>query len=257
MYNNDDFIDDIIICFMEDSPNYGIFFTKTKDSNYTMDYIEFIPNGFYFHNILFENLSLLIDYYTENKEKDFYKEFICNQIISNVHSKMEEIDIEYMEFVKDLDWGKNKTNENYNKFDTNNDYSQKNIFLGKKTKDFDFNGWSSNLDNNENSQNKDSNYRKNDLDSWGENESNAFKRNKIASNNKILESNNIKKEINDNWGNNNNTKNEIDSWENNNNTNQNDNENWGSSNEHNWLESNSQDKNKKIEENDINIISRE
>ena len=295
VYNNDDFIDDIIMFFMEDSPNYGVFFTKTKDNNYTMDYIEFIPNGFYFHNILFENLSLLIDYYTENKEKDFYKEFICNQIISNVHSKMEEIDIEYMEFVKDLDWGKNKTNENYNKFDTNNDYSQKNIFLGKKTKDFDFNGWSRSLENNESNQNNDSNYGNNEFDSWGDNKNYVFKRNKTGSNNNNLEINNIKKEINDNWGNNNNNtiqneieswgnnniKNEIDSWENNknnneinslgnnnkivlndndiwgnnNNTNKNDNDNLGFSNDKSWAESNNHDINKKNEEYDINIIS--
>ena len=220
-YNNDDFIDDIIMCFMEDSPNYGILFTKTKDSNYTMDYIEFIPDGFSFHNILFENLSLLIDYYIENNEKDFYKELICNQIISNVHSKMEEIDIEYMEFVKDLDWSKNNINENFNKFDKNNNYSQKNKFLGKKTKDLDFNGWSNNMNINENNQkkqNNDSNNGNNGLYSWGDNKNNGFKRNKIDSNNNIWENNNIKKEINDKWGNNKNTvQNEIESWGNNNN----------------------------------------
>ena len=281
VYNNDDFIDDIIMCFMEDSPNYGIFFTKTKDNNYTMDYIEFIPNGFYFHNILFENLSLLIDYYIENNEKHFYKEFICNQIISNAHSKMEEIDIEYMKFVKDLDWSKNKNNENYNKLDKNNDYSQKSKFLGKKTKDLDFYGWPSNLDNNENNQNNDSNYEN---DSWGNNKSNDYKRNKFGINNNNFESSNIKNEISDNrgnnnnntiqdeldsWGNNNNIKNKINSWENNNNivqndnniwgnfysTSQNDNDNWGNDNSNSWAESNNHDQNKKNEEYDINIIS--
>ena len=282
VYNNDDFIDDIIMFFMEDSPNYGIFFTKTKDNNYAMDYIEFIPNGFYFHNILFENLPLLIDYYIENNDKYFYKEFICNQIISNVHSKLEEIDIEFIEFVKDLDWSKNKINENCNKLDKINDYSHKSKFLGKKTKDIDFNGWPSNLEYNENNKNNDSNYGKNEFDSWGDNKSDVLKRNKNVINNNNLESNNIKKEINDNWRNNNinaihneldswgnnNIKNEIKSmennsnnilqndnslWGNNNSTNQKDDDNLGNSNS--WAEINSHDKNKKNEEYDINIIS--
>ena len=254
MYNNDDFIDDIIIFFMEDSPNYGIFFTKTKDSNYTMDYIEFIPNGFYFHNILFENLSLLIDYYFENNEKDFYKEFICNQIISNVHSKMEEIDIEYMEFVKDLDWSKNNINDNFNKLDTNNVFSQKNKYLGKKTKDLDFNGWSSNLDNNENNQNNDSINRNNEFDSLGDKKS-VFKRNKIYSNNNNLESKNIKKEINENWGNNNNTiQNEIDIWGNNINRIQNKNEKLGNNNNiKNEIDSLGNNNNSNIVQNDNDI----
>ena len=295
-YKKINFIDDIIICFMEDSPKYGIFFTKTKNNNYIIDYIEFLPKGFYFHNTLFENISLIIDYYNENCEKEFYKQFICNQIIGNIHSLVEEIDIEYDKFeeeknVDDLDWSRNKSNNDMNYFNEN--YSNKNKFLGKKLKDTEFKGWPGNK-NNENT-NQDG-WGDNNFDLWEgnikgkfmnlEESKNTNKNNNLDNWKKNNNNYNIERNKNDNWGENNN--NDIDSWgghdynnnnnwENNinknkknnsqnyNNINNNGNNSWGNNfnnnNLNNWgnsFNSNNNNNNyKKNQDNDTNIISSE
>ena len=60
-YKKNTFIDNIIISFMEDSPNYGLLLSKTIYNNYNIDYIKILHNGFYFHNLFFENISYVID----------------------------------------------------------------------------------------------------------------------------------------------------------------------------------------------------
>jgi hypothetical protein len=124
--------DAINICFVNNSPNYGLLITKNRNNSVKFDYIEISPNGFYFHNKLFDNISLIIEYYFENNEKQSYKDFICENIISDVHSKLECIDLKYKEFndqmLKQLNWSlPNDNNSDKEKDDDNK-------FLGKKKK---------------------------------------------------------------------------------------------------------------------------
>ena len=221
-YKKNIIIDDIIIGFLEDSPNYGTLFTRTNNDNYIIDYIEIAFNGFYFHNKYFENLSLLFDYYNENKDEDFYKEYICNQIIYNIHSQIEEIDMCYNNFEEEKD--KNNLNWNGNAQDEDDDdgYDNKNILLGKKLKKEEFQGWNNN-NNNKNNKNDNgwgennsfggweskNNNNNNQLENW--NNKNNFNTWENKDNNKN-KSNDVEKKNNDNWDSNN----KFDNWENNN-----------------------------------------
>ena len=189
--------DAINICFVNDSPNYGILVTKNRNNCINFDYIELSFNGFYFHNKLFDNISLIIEYYLENNQKQSYKDFICANIISDVHSKLECLDSKYIEFsdqmLKKLNWSlPNVDNSDKEK---NND----NKFLGKKRPEPGELGFSG----------------------WGNNESNNQKKNEIFNNN----ANNINdapflEEVKDNKINNeyiNNSWNNNESWDNKNN----------------------------------------
>ena len=236
-YKKINFIDDIIICFMDDSPNYGILLTKTKNNNYIFDYIEIIHNGFNFHNIFFENISLIIDFYNENYEKEYYKEFICNQIIYNIHSQIEDIDIYYDKFEDNII--DNKLNlDNIQ----NEENEEKNVFLGKKLKNKEFE-----LNDNQNNNN---NFGDNDFSYWESNTNNNIEKNK-DSNNDLNGWDNSKNNNNNNnkdndWGINNynnnkpnNNKNnewEINNYKNNKQNNNNNNNN--NNNDLNWNDSN-------------------
>ena len=223
--------DNINLCFMDDSPNYGILLTKNKNNYINIDYIEFIPNGFYFHNKLFNDIALIIEYYIENNYKQCYNEFICENIIPDVHSKLEFIDLQYKEFedqiLKQLDWGIK---------DNNNDEQEKekkdDSFLGKKRSDLGFDGWGNN--------NSKKNQKKNgsdNIDNIKDENTGFFWSN--DTNNKSDENNNIswnnnnsfdnKNNDNDNnifWNNNENDNNNNNSWNSKNfNTNENNNKN--------------------------------
>ena len=234
-YENINFINDIILCFMEDSPNYGLLFTKSKNNNYIIDYIEFLPDGYNFHNLFFENISLVINYYNENYEKENYKRFISSQIIYNIHSQIEDIDIIYEKFEEE-------------KKEINKDLT-KNKFLGKKIEKTEFNGWQ---DNNINEKNSNfwgdndfaqNNNNENIDDIWGNNNENKeynWGNNNFENNHKIKKldnwlndnsneinkadsfNNNIKKT--DNWNNNN----EINNWTNDNSNKVKNSDSWGS-----------------------------
>ena len=199
--------DNINLCFMDDSPNYGMLLTKNKNNCVNIDYIEFIPNGFYFHNKLFNDISLIIEYYLENNDKQSYKEFICENIIPDVHSKLEFIDLQYKEFddqmLKKLDWGIKDNNNNEKEKEKKDE-----IFLGKKRNDLGFDGWGNN--NNKN-QNKNGNGKINKII---DDNSDNFWSNDIVNNNDNDNYNNKSNE------NNNNNNNNI-SWNNNNNSNEN------------------------------------
>ena len=133
----------INICFNEYSPNYGILLTFNKNDNIIFDFIEFSPDGFFFHNKLFDNISLIIEYYLENKDKQWYKDFICENIITDAHSKLEYIDLTYKDFsdkmLNELNWSSEQNNQNFEK----EDY-RSTIFLGKKREDLSFTGWENN-----------------------------------------------------------------------------------------------------------------
>ena len=140
--------DSINICFMNDSPNYGILITLNKNNSVNIDFIELSPEGFYFHNKLFDNINLIIEYYLENNEKQFYKDFICENIISDSHSKLEYIDLKYKEFndqmLTKLNWSL-EPNENNKEKEKEDDK----IFLGKKRdkEEPEFSGWGNDKSN--------------------------------------------------------------------------------------------------------------
>ena len=241
------FIDDVIIFFMEDSPNYGILFSKIKTFNYRVDYIEILPDGFNFHNKLFENIQQVIDYYYENYEKEYFKEFIYNQIICNIHSQIEDIDLSYEQFEEEI---KEESNFNFNK-NKQNDTPNKKKLLGKKLKKNEFKEKNQNQDNNKN--------MSNDTDVWGD--ENTGDNIKIINNNLSFQQNN---NLNDAWNTNN--KNDIlgvndnkDNILNNNNdiwgVNNNKGERWGNNNQNDIWNNNKndiQDNNTKNENLDVN-----
>ena len=251
-YKNDFFINDIITCFMEDSPNYGILFTQTKNYNYIVDYIEIVYNGFYFHNKFFENIYQIIEFYNENNEKECYKDFICNQIIYNVHSQIEDIDITYDKFEEEKD----EHNLNWNENTQNDDNTKNNKYLGKKLKKNEFQGWNYNKDNNQNDGNKKNNNNSN-KNNWGDDNFDGWGNN---NNNNSYDENNNNNNI-DNWGDDNNNK--VDNWDNKNNNkssnfNKNNNNNnnsyrkesWGSNNNNNNLSSWGNNNNNNFNNND-------
>ena len=198
--------DAINICFVNNSPNYGLLITKNRNNSVKFDYIELSPNGFYFHNKLFDNISLIIEYYLENNEKQSYKDFICENIISDVHSKLECIDLKYKEFndqmLKQLNWS--LPNDNNSDKEKDND----NKFLGKKRNDetdLGFIGWG----------NDDNNQKKNEIFGGYNNKNNE-------DNNGPFWSTDNNNKINNTETNN---ENNINSWENNNSWQNNDNNN--------------------------------
>ena len=199
--------DAINICFVNNSPNYGLLITKNRNNSVKFDFIELSPNGFYFHNKLFDNISLVIEYYLENNEKQSYKDYICENIISDVHSKLEFIDLKYKEFndqmLKKLNWS--LPNDNNSDKEKDND----NKFLGKKRNEENDLGFSG----------------------WGNDDTNIQKKNEIFGgyNNKSNEDNNGSFWSNDNNKNNNN-ENNINSWDNNNSWQNNDNKKESSNN---------------------------
>ena len=211
-YEKNIFKDNIIICFMEDSPNYGLLLSKTINYNYTIDYIEILSNGFHFHNLFFENIYLVIDYYYENHEKEYYKEFICNQHIYNIHSQIEDIDIYYDHFTEiekneKIEWSLNPQEQIF----------EKNQFLGKKLNSNEFSGWNDEKVNNENNKNE------NVPIEWGDSFS-PWDNNNANNDNEIFNNKQNDKNKSDNIGNNNSNK--FDSWYtfgNNNNSNSNNN----------------------------------
>ena len=239
---------DIIICFMDASPNYGILITKNRNNCINFDFIEFTPEGFYFHNKLFENVSLIIEYYLENKEKQSYKDFICENIIPDVHSRLEYIDLKYKDFsdkmLNELNWS-SEPNENVFEKEKNDK-----IFLGKKRNDLEFSGWGS--DDNNNSKKKENatnvnnndnfwasdNDNKNDnfINSWGNN--NSWE-NKNNNNNNSFNDNNQ-----NSWKTNNN---------NNNNTNNNRDNSFRNENSGFWSSNDNGNNNKPIENNTNNF----
>ena len=223
--NKINIFDPINICFVEDSPNYGMLITKNKNNCINLDFIELTLKGFYFHNKLFDNISLIIEYYLENNNKEWYKEFICENIISDAHSKLEYIDLQYKEFtdqvLKKLNWSlePNNNNSEQEKNNTNN-------YLGKK-RELGFDGWG----NNENNEDAEKNKEDNNFGSfWSSDNNNKEQKNDI---------NDLGWNSNDNGNNENN-----DMWDSNNNNNQN---SKGSNNENinnnNWTTNNNANNN--------------
>ena len=214
-YENNFFKDNIIMCFMEDSPNYGLLLNKTINNNFIIDYIEILQNGFNFHNLFFENISLIIDYFNENHEKEYYKEFICNQHISNIHSLIEDIDIYYDKFINE-----EEKNEKIDLSQNQQVISKKNQFLGKKLKSQEFSGWDGEKDNLQNNQ------KKNIADEWDNNFS-GWENNNID----IFNKNQKDKNITNSLGNN--KPNEKNTWNNYNFNKNNNKKTWKNSNNNN------------------------
>ena len=250
-FNKNYYKDYIILCFMEDSPNYGLLFTITQNNNYIIDYIEFLTNGYNFHNIFFENISLVLDYYNENYEKDYYKEFIYNQIIYNIHSQIEDIDMVYDSFTNE----KELENINWNFNEQRNEYNNNNKFLGKKVNNSDnFNGWKK-----ENDISQDDN----SSNAWGDFNSNMNNSNNNLYNNQNKKENNKYNKYSNNknddiyWNNENNNNNNFDSlWNNNEYSNKNVNENENFWEDTKNIKYNNNQK-KDFNENDTDIISSE
>ena len=200
--------DEIYLCFLDDSPNYGLLITKAKNNNINIDYIEFSTEGYYFHNKLFININDIIEYYIQNNEKQFYKEFICNNIIYDIHSRMEYIDLQYKKIVEKsheiLDWISNEKNE---------DETEEKKYLGKKRSEANFEGWGN--DENEvrtgnifqdlKEQNSDKIFynSNNNIDLW-DNNSNENSNNNFWTNNNINSSLNNFNNDSENFSNNNN-----------------------------------------------------
>ena len=250
-YNENEAIN---FCFLNDSPNYGILITINKNNCVNLDYIEFSPEGFYFHNKLFENINLIIEYYLENNEKQFYKDFICENIISDSHSKLEYIDLKYKEFndqmLTKLNWSL-EPNDNYKEKEKKSDE----IFLGKKREkdEVEFSGWGN-----------DKSFIQKDEDIFTSNNNNQINsvnnennNGSFWSNDKIEQNeNNINKSWNDNsWKNheNNYSNNNVFNQDNNNsnyingnsnNNNNNDNNYWNESNNANFFGGNNDYNNK-------------
>ena len=161
------FKDNVFLCFMEDSPNYGLLLSKTINYNYFIDYIEILTNGFHFHNLFFENISLIIEYYNENHEKDYYKEFISNHHIYNIHSLIEYIDMYYDKFEQKEKIENIECNHNEQEI---RDYNQ---FLGKKSKNKDFIDWTDEKNNfQQNNKNQNDLDWENSFPVWEENNNN-------------------------------------------------------------------------------------
>ena len=246
-YNNDDIIrmNDIAIGFMKESPEYGIFFTKSNyEYNYTIDFIKILFNGYLFHGKIFNSLHDLINFYKDIHNTNHYQNFIKRQFICNIHSQIEDIDEQYTEFdgpdpnlikfennyIKTNEMKELKENLLIQNPQINNSFN--NDFIGKKRKsENNFNnGWDNinpNIDNNIGEMND-----INENDDWAnENQNN----NNININNSFNSSKNRndnkkKKKYDENNNNNNN------SW-NSNNNNYNDNKNsvWGKSNSNNSM----------------------
>ena len=223
--NNDivkynDMMNDIVLGFMRESPEYGILFTKTNNEyNYCIDFIKILFNGYLFHGKIFNTLYDLINFYKDVHRTNHYQNFIKRQFICNFHSQIEEIDEQYTGFdgpdpnlkkftdnyiqtneMKDLKEDLLFPNSNSNiNFDSFNNTD----FLGKKRKSDNNidNGW-----DNEN-QNIDINIFEmndiNDNDNWADiynKKNNQFNNNGFNNNNSFIEN---KKNININSNNNN------------------------------------------------------
>ena len=102
--NNDmvkfnDVMNDIVLGFMRESPEYGLLFTKaSNDYNYCIDFIKILFNGYLFHGKIFNTLYDLINFYKDVHKTNHYQNFIKRQFICNIHSQIEEIDEQYIEF---------------------------------------------------------------------------------------------------------------------------------------------------------------
>ena len=224
--------DNINLCFVDDSPNYGMLLTKNKNKCINIDYIQFIPNGFYFHNKLFNDISLIIEYYLENNDKQSYKEFICENIIPDVHSKLEYIDMQYKEFSDEilgkLDWGIKEINSDEEKKEKKNE-----VFLGKKRSDLGFDGWGNNNENkskNDNDNIENINYDNDNFWSNNNNGKNNANNNNISWNNNNNSFDNKVDNSNIFWNSNDNDNNNNNSWNSNNsNQNENNSNNWDQS----------------------------
>ena len=158
---------DISIGFMRESPQFGILFTKSNDEyDYTIDFIKILYNGFLFHGKIFNSLYDLINFYRDVHNTNHYKNFLKRQFICNIHSQIEEIDEQYIDF-EGIDPNIEKFNNYYiqtnemkelkenllitNPKNSNNDKN----FIGKKRKqDFNINNaWNTantNLESNNN-----------------------------------------------------------------------------------------------------------
>ena len=267
-----DTVNDIILGFLKESPEYGILFTKSShDYNYCIDFIKILYNGYLFHGKIFNSLYDLINFYKDVHKTVHYQNFIKRQFICNIHSQIEEIDEKYTEFEgpdpnlekykyherQTIEMKELKDNLMGDNTKENNSYLINNEFIGKKRKtDSNLDGMdmnpNSNLENNNYGTNNDTNNNVNENDLWetdnkfdnnnnrnnktfGDNNKNNYKgKKKFDGNKKQWNNKNKNNNISDNW---NNSNNNIDNWNNSNNNN----DNWNSSNKNNgdnWNNSN-------------------
>ena len=249
--NKENYNDNINVCFVDDSPNYGILITKNKNNSILFDFIELTPDGFIFHNKLFDTISLIIEYYLENNDKQGYKEFVCENIISDIHSKLEYIDLQYKEFsdkiLDELNWEVKEINNDFEQGSKN-----ENEFLEKKRKgndDLGFDGWGNNKEDDNQNKNE-NNFGNNNINEDNDNGnfwSNEDNNKNNENNNNIFWSDNNSldnKNNNNNWNNNNNDNSNNTFWtskndnnnnfgDNKNNNNNNNNNNWNNNNNNN------------------------
>ena len=237
--DNDEIIkrNDIILSFMRESPNYGILFTKSNNEyNYTIDFIKILHNGYLFHGKLFIYLNDLITFYKDVHNTTHYQNFIKRQFICNVHSQIEEIDEQYIEF-EGVDPSLHRYTNQENQIEAlKNELMDQgsNSLIGRKRKaDYDTNSiWNNLSTNNEVNLGELNNNNLND--DWADNSKNNNKFNNY--NNKTFDDKNYKNKDNNFSKNKKKFDGNKNSWNNKknndnlNNLNDNENDLWGKSN---------------------------
>ena len=271
-------MNDIILGFMKESPEYGILFTKSShDYNYCIDFIKILYNGYLFHGKIFNSLYDLINFYKDVHKTVHYQNFIKRQFICNIHSQIEEIDEQYTEFegpdpnlekykyheIQTIEMKELKDNLLGSNTKENNSYLVNNEFIGKKRKGETNIEWDDNINSNFEdypiSNGMNNNIDENDNWATDNNlDNNNAYNNKVKKNqwnnkndNKNKNYNNKKK---DNWNSSNNNSKKV--WGKSNNNNNidsnkiNENNPWGNSDNNNDLWNKEQNNNIKIENNE-------